>query len=106
MRARDAILARLRNDASDPVKRSAEADALLLGMERPAVDPAYSVETFVAALAGPTVSATCDRIATLAALPGAVGSYLASSGLPATLYLPPDPVLRACDWTGFALPAA
>ena len=35
--------------------------------------------------------------------PAAIALYCAGHGLPATLCLPPDPRLTACDWSGFAI---
>ncbi len=100
MSARDAILARLRN-APSPDRKS-DARRLIETVERPVLQ-APIMETFVRALSGATVSATYDRIATLAELPDAVGHYLASQGAAPALYLPPDPQLGTCDWSGFAL---
>lgn len=98
MSARDDILARL---ASPPGSRIAdEADALLLAPERPAVDPARLRETFLERLALPSVAATSDFIDDLADLPAAIARYCADQDLPATLYLPPDARLQACDWSG------
>lgn len=98
MSARDAILARLRGGASPD--RAAEARRLVETVERPAVS-APPVEAFRQALTGPTLFATQDRIATLADLPSAIGRYLAGQSLPPALYLPPDPMLSGCDWSGF-----
>ena len=68
MSARDAILARLKGAAPD----RAQADALLIAPERPAVDPAALEAEFLARLALPSVSASHDAIATLADLPAAI----------------------------------
>ena len=98
MTARDDILAALGGNApAGTIAR--EAAALLLAPERPAVDAAQLEAEFLARLALPSVAATHDRIADLADLPAAIARYLTGHGLPATLYLPPDPRLDACDWS-------
>ncbi|MDV5824164.1 LutC/YkgG family protein [Sphingobium naphthae] len=99
MSARDAILARLKGAAPD----RAQADALLIAPERPAVDPAALEAEFLARLALPSVSASHDAIATLADLPAAIARYLDAQGEARTLCLPPDPRLDRCDWSGFTL---
>ncbi|HEX7871576.1 MAG TPA: hypothetical protein VF475_01605, partial [Sphingobium sp.] len=65
MSARDAILSRLKSAA--PSK--AEADALLVAPERPAVDESALEAEFLARLALPSVSATHDAIGNLSDLP-------------------------------------
>jgi len=100
--ARADILARL-TGTSTQAAIEAEAAALLRAPERPPVDPALLEETFLARLTLPSVAATVDRIATMADLPAAITRYCADHGLPATLCLPPDPRLTACDWSGFAI---
>ncbi len=102
MSARDAILARLRNAGPSP-DRAAEARRLVETVERPHLAPAPAPETFLQALAGPTLFATHDRIASPAGIPGAVGRYLAGQALPPALYLPPDPFVAERDWSGFTL---
>ena len=102
MNARDAILARLAGTAT-PAAIDGEAAALLIAPERPPVDPATLEETFLARLTLASVAATADRIADLAALPGAIARYCAEQDLPATLCVPPDARVAACDWSGFAL---
>lgn len=103
MSARDAILAALGGGAPSPAV-SAEAAALLDGMEHPPMPAATlrPVDAFLDRLVQPTLAATTARIADLAALPGAVAAYLAEHALPAALFLPPDPRLDAGDWTGIA----
>jgi len=101
MSARDAILTRLRNANPSP-DRESEARRLIETVERPVLEGS-TVDIFVQALSGATVSATHDRIATLAELPDAVGHYLANQRAVPALYLPPDPQFGACDWSGFAL---
>lgn len=102
MSARDTILARLAGTGS-PASIAAEAAALVVAPERPAVDPATVEETFLARLALPSVAASVDRIADMAELPAAIARYLAEHALPPTLCLPPDPRLSGCDWSGFTL---
>ncbi|WP_088184860.1 LutC/YkgG family protein [Sphingobium sp. Z007] len=99
MSARDAILARLKGTAPD----RAEADALLVAPERPAVNEAALEAEFLSRLALPSVNASHDVIATMADLPAAVARYLAGQGEALTLCLPADPRLTACDWRGFTL---
>lgn len=99
MSARDAILARLKGTAPD----RAEADALLIAPERPAVDEAALEAEFLSRLALPSVNASHDVIGSMADLPAAVARYLAEQGEARTLCLPPDPRLTACDWSGFTL---
>ncbi|MET0309372.1 MAG: LUD domain-containing protein [Sphingomonas sp.] len=105
MSARDVILARLRSGA--PVRtdaeRIAEAQALVRNPERPAVPAGPLQGAFLAALGGATVAATSDTIVDLAQLPTAIGRYLASHGLHAALTLPPDPTVRAADWSSFEI---
>ncbi len=99
MSARDTILARLKG----PVPDQAEAAALLVAPERPAVNEAALEAEFLARLALPSVNASHDVIATMAELPAAVARYLVGQGEALTLCLPPDPRLMACDWHGFTL---
>lgn len=99
MSARDTILARLKG----PVPDQAEAAALLVAPERPAVNEAALEAEFLARLALPSVNASHDAIATMAELPAAVARYLVGQGEALALCLPPDPRLMACDWNGFTL---
>lgn len=99
MSAREAILAKLKGAAPD----KAEADALLIAPERPAVDTGALEAEFLARLALPSVSASHDAIETIADLPAAVARYLEAQGETRSLYLPPDPRMTACDWHGFTL---
>lgn len=99
MSARDAILARLKGAA--PSK--AQADALLVAPERPAVDVGHLESAFLARLALPSVNASHDAIDDIAALPGAIARYLSEQGEAPVLCCPPDPRLAACDWSGFTL---
>ena len=101
MSARDAILTRLRSTGPSPV--STDAAALVRALERPVLPEGSLADIFVRALSGATVSASQDRIATLADVPGAVRRYLTAQGLAPALYLPPDPQLRVQDWSGFAI---
>lgn len=100
--ARNAILSRLTGTTPGEVIR-AEAAALLVAPERPAVDPAQVEETFEERLALPSVAASFERVGDWTALPGAVRRYLEDNGLPLVLCLPPDPRLRVLDWSGFTL---
>jgi L-lactate dehydrogenase complex protein LldG len=97
--ARDSILSRLGGTATVGAIDT-EAAALLIGPERPRVDPARLKETFLAMLTLPSVAATVDHIATLDELPHAVATYLAAQGLPSVLCVPPDPRVTACNWSG------
>lgn len=103
MSARDAILGRLGTTA--PAHLDADAAALLIAPERPAVDDTALEAAFLARLALPSVAATHDHIETLADLPAAVARYLAGHDLPPALCLPASGPLTACDWSGFALRA-
>lgn len=99
MSARDAILSRLKS--LPPSK--AEADALLVAPERPAVDENALEAEFLARLALPSVSATHDAIGNLSDLPSAIARYLEGQGEPLALCLPPAPRLDTCDWSDFTL---
>lgn len=99
MSARDAILARLKGAAPD----KAEADALRIAPERPAVDAGALEAEFLARLALPSVSASHDSIDGLSGLPAAVARYLKGQNEELSLCLPPDPRLAACDWSDFTL---
>lgn len=44
------------------------------------------------------VSATVDHVASLDAVPRAIGSFLDAQGLPRTVTLAPDPTLRSISW--------
>ncbi len=101
MSAREAILAKLRRPV--PADLAAQAAALVAGNERPPEPAGGLFERFAARLNGPSVSATLDRVASIAALPGAVARYLRDQGSPPALYLPPDPAIAALDWGGFAI---
>ncbi|MBO9622541.1 MAG: LUD domain-containing protein [Sphingomonas sp.] len=100
MSAREAILRRLSGGPAGDIR--AEADALLRGPERPAIDRAGLVEAFADRLAGPSVSATLDRVARLEDVPGVVRRYLEEAGM-AGLYLPPNPLLASLDWSGLQI---
>lgn len=97
--SRGAILARLKGGGAN----RAEADALLVAPERPAVDVSALEAEFLARLALPSVSASHDVIASMADMPAAVARYLTEQGEPLALCLPPDPRLAPCDWNGFTL---
>lgn len=101
MSARDAILGALRRPVPDDI--SAQAAALVRGSERPPEPAGTLVERFAARLAGASVAATLDRVATLRDVPAAVGRYLGEQGMMHALYLPPDPAVRALGWDGFAI---
>jgi len=101
--ARDTILNQLAGPDEDPESIAREAAMLLIGVERPPLAADTLVEAFLDRLAAPRVSATHDKIVSLADLPGAVSRYLAGRGLRPALYLPPDPVLMALDWRGIDL---
>lgn len=99
MSARDAILSHLKS--LPPSK--AEADALLVAPERPAVDESAPEAEFLARLALPSVSATHDAIESLSDLPSAIARYLEGQGEARAVCVQPDPRLEACDWSGFTL---
>ncbi len=101
MSARDAILRRLR--ATVPADLAERAAALVQGNERPPEPAGSLVDRFAARLAGPSVSATIERIATIDAVPAAVDRYLAEAGIGPALYLPPDARLTRLDWSGFTI---
>lgn len=103
MSARDRILARLAGAPSSDI--DAEAQALLRAPERPQVDPDALIEAFAAALAGPSVAATLDRIDWIEAVPDAVRRYLGAENGSVGLYLPPDSLLADLDWSGMAIAA-
>lgn len=96
MSAREAILGRLR--APVPADLAEQAEALVRGNERPPEPAGSPIERFAARLAGPSVSATIDRIAAIEALPAAVAHYLSDARVGPALYLPPDPTIRGLDW--------
>jgi L-lactate dehydrogenase complex protein LldG len=101
MSARAAILAALAPDAApDAAARAREAAALLVATERPPVADVATDALFVAQLIQPQLAATHDAVASLRDVPAAVARYLAEKGAAPQLYLPPDPRLEACDWTG------
>lgn len=101
MSARDSILTRL-GPARPLDQLAAEADALIVDVERPPLD-SETIAAFLAQLDLPSVAATHDVAPTLADLPAAVARYLdANLGTPA-LYLPPDPRLTALGWQGVTL---
>lgn len=100
MSARDAILGRLRDAPTGDI--AAEARALVVAPERPAVPADALVERFAAQLAQPSIAASLDRIASLADLPAAVRRYLGDQSAQPVLYRPPDPRIDALDWTGLA----
>lgn len=104
MTARDAILGKLR--APVPLDLAAQAAALVAGSERPPEPAGSPVERFAARLAGPSVSATLDRIDDASGLPDAVRRYFAHHTLPDALYLPPDSRLTSLDWRGFRIDEA
>ena len=99
MSARETILTRLGRASPD----RALADALLLNVERPAVNETQLLPEFLARLSLPGVGATHDSIHALAELPGAVAQYLTAQGEALTLYVPPDPRLSTLDWAGFSI---
>jgi len=99
MSARAAILGRLKGAEPD----RAEADALLIALERPRVDEGALEAEFLARLTLPSISATHAVIDSMDALPSAIARYLVQQGQPLTLCLPPDPRLSGCDWSAFTL---
>lgn len=101
MSAREAILGRLRTLV--PADLAERAAALVRGNERPPEPAGSLAERFATRLAAPSVSATVERIATVAAVPAAVRRYLDDAGVAPALYLPPDPRVAALDWTGIAI---
>jgi len=99
MSARDAILARLKGD----VPNRAAANLLLVAPERPRVDETALKAAFLDRLSLPSVNASHDVIGNITDLPAAIAHYLLQQGAAPTLFLPPDPRLDICDWSGFTL---
>jgi L-lactate dehydrogenase complex protein LldG len=104
MSAREAILRRLGSGPRSEL--AAEARALLVGPERPGVAPDRLTETFIERLSAPSVAATVERIAGLSDVPAAVRRLLTEHAPVPALYVPPDPVLQALDWSGVVLDPA
>ena len=98
MTAREAILAGLKRPV--PVDLAAQAAALVAGNERPPEPAGTLAERFARRLDGASVAATIERVAAIDGVPAAVVRYLDEQGLAAELYLPPDPAVRALDWSG------
>jgi L-lactate dehydrogenase complex protein LldG len=61
-----------------------------------ALAPAAQADLFLAM--AEAVQTTVERVADLAAVPGAVAAYLAAENLPAELVMAPDPALDAIPW--------
>lgn len=102
MSARDAILGRL--GGSRPSGAIAREAAILTNdPERPLVAPEAFIPQFLAQLGLASVAATFERVRDWSAIPAAAAAYLDANALPRSLYLPPDPHLRTCDWNGFSL---
>lgn len=109
MTAREDILGRVRaalgRRSIDPATVQTAAAGLLadLPSTRPDLLADSLAEAFIARVTSPKVAATAQRIATEAALPAAVASYLGERSLRNRIALQPHDVLRGLDWTGFEL---
>jgi L-lactate dehydrogenase complex protein LldG len=101
MSARDAILVKLRRPV--PADLAAQAAALVMGNERPPEPAGTLADRFALRLAGASVAATLHRVTTMGDVPDAVRRYLTAVTMPSLLYLPPDPAVRALDWTGVTI---
>ena len=106
MSARDDILVGIRKALKRGPLEGAAADALRAQLEDPkrnliparatVLDDAGRIDLFVAM--AEEVQTTVDRVGSLADVPAAVASYLASENLPAELVMAPDPALDAIPW--------
>jgi L-lactate dehydrogenase complex protein LldG len=68
---------------------------------RPEPGTGSLADRFIAKVTSPRVAATVMRLSSMAAVPAAVRDYLQASGLPLSIALQPNQVLRALDWSGF-----
>jgi L-lactate dehydrogenase complex protein LldG len=103
---RDEILGGIRKALKRGPLDSAAADALRARLAAPtrnliparaaALDAAARIALFVAM--AEEVQTTVTRVASIAEVPAAVASYLASENLPAELVMAPDPALDAIPW--------
>lgn len=106
--SRDSILAAARaalgrTAAPDAAAIRSEAARLVATAERGRPPRSGTLtERFIERLTDPKVGGTIERIPSLAAFPAAVRAYLATNALPASVAVPPDPVLGALDWSGIA----
>ncbi|MBB3912665.1 LutC/YkgG family protein [Sphingomonas desiccabilis] len=102
MSARDAILGRL--EGSRPAGAIAREAAILANdPERPLLAHEALIPQFLAQLGLASVAATFEPVRDWSGIPAAAAAYLDATALPRSIYLPPDPRLRACDWSGIAL---
>lgn len=97
-----AIAAALPTARPDAAAIAAQAQRLLAlpGRTRPDPDPGTPAEAFLARVVSPAIAATAERVPDLAALPDAVGRYLAAASLAPSVALQPHPDLLALDWSG------
>lgn len=83
--------------AADSLRaRLADPQRNLIPARATDLDDAGRIALFVAM--AEEVQTTVTRVASLADVPGAVASYLASENLPAELVMAPDPALDAIPW--------
>ena len=106
MSGRDDILGGIRKALKRGPLDAGAVDSLRTRLENPernliparatGLDDAGRIALFVAM--AEEVQTTVTRVASLADVPGAVASYLASENLPAELVMAPDPALDAIPW--------
>lgn len=98
-RVRDALGRDAPADPSDVAKALA---ALLPDptVTQPTLKYQDPVAEFVARVTSERLSATIDEISQDVDAPAAVRRYLEAEGAPLSLALPPDPSLKALDWSG------
>jgi L-lactate dehydrogenase complex protein LldG len=106
MTGRDDILGGIRKALKRGTLDPASADALRARLEDPkrnliparatCLDDAGRIALFVAM--AEEVQTTVARVVSLAEVPAAVATYLASENLPAELVMAPDPALDAIPW--------
>ncbi len=103
---REQILGGIRKALKRGPLDGAKADELRAGLANPkrnliparatVLAPQAQTDLFVAM--AEEVQTTVERVVSLAAVPGAVASYLAAENLPAEFVMAPDPALDAIPW--------
>ena len=68
---------------------------------RPEPGAGSLTDRFIAKVTSPRVAATATRLGSMAAVPAAVADYLNRNGLPLSIALQPQAVLRTLDWSAF-----
>ena len=101
--ARDAIFAAIRaarpdGAAAAQIATQAAECAAAMRKTLPSLDSGDLPKLFAARAGAEKVGATVERVANLAALPGAVAAYIAANGLQPDFALQPDPRLQNLDW--------